>query len=135
MKKVTRVVGMGFVIATVVAIGTVSAYAGLWYASVVPVDITVTPAPCVPQTCPPRVRVPACPPPVCGLTERPCFPSRIGYWTGPARLGGQPTYNEYSTITGGHSQIVDVGLNAVGRPAHVFQNSAGGTTVMKYIAR
>ena len=126
MKKLVRVSVVVLAVAALLGICLVTAHAGVWFAEVV-----VAPGMCVPATCAPVVYAPA----VCTVVVRPCYPTRIGFWTGPARRCGEPTYNEYNTGTGTFNQIIDVGLNASGQSAIRLTNSTGGWTILKELKR
>ena len=126
MKKLVGVFVVTLAVVALVGFCLVTAHAGVWFAEVV-----VTPGTCVPIACASVV----CAPAVCTVAVRPCYPTRIGFWTGPARPCGERTYNEYNTGTGTFNQIIDVGLNASGRPAAQFTNATGGWTVLKELKR
>ena len=126
MKKLVRVSVVTIAVVALVGFCLVTAQAGVWFAEVV-----VTPGTCVPIACAPMV----CTPTVYTVAVRPCYPTRIGFWTGPARPCGERTYNEYNTGTGTFNQIIDVGLNASGQSAIRLTNSTGGWTILKELKR
>jgi len=126
MKRIANVLMAGLVLATVAGIFAAPVHAAVWLA-----DVVVTPAPCAPVACARVVCAPVTCARICTVPARPCYPERIGFWTGPARSCGEPTYNEYNTATGTFNRIIDVGLNASGQSAIRFTNATGGWTVLK----